>query len=157
STDVAAVPLVWVVPLSIYLLTFILAFSPRLPLRTAPLGRILVIALLALAVALLLEAKQPLWLVAALHLLVLGVGGLFAHRLLAGDRPGTSRLTEYYLLISVGGALGGLFNGLLAPVLFDRVLEYPITLAALALLLPWRRAGGAPRRGERAAGRAWPF
>lgn len=157
TTDVAAVPLLWVVPLSIYLLTFILAFSPRLPLRTAPLGRILVIALLALAVALLLEAKQPLWLVAALHLLVLGVGGLFAHRLLAGDRPGTSRLTEYYLLISVGGALGGLFNGLLAPVLFDRVLEYPITLAALALLLPWRRAGGAPRRGERAAGRAWPF
>ncbi len=134
STDVAAFPLLWVVPLTVYLATFIVAFAApgRLPLGR--LSRYGSLVLLFASAALLLHAKHPLPLVVLLHLSALAAAGLVCHARLAASRPEAERLTEFYVYVSLGGALGGVFNALAAPVLFDSLAEYPaiIALAALA-------------------------
>src|SRR5262249_44971290 len=136
TTDLAAIPLLWVVPLALYLLTFILAFSRwplvshRLVLNLEP------IVLVVLALALLWAAPAPVWLLLPLHLVGLFVVALACHGELARGRPPAQRLTEFYLWLSVGGALGGLFNGLLAPLLFNGVVEYPLVLVLACLLRP---------------------
>jgi hypothetical protein len=139
STDLASAPLLWVVPLSIYLLTFIIAFSRfgRLSLFWMP--RLLPILIVGLLVAFLMEATRPMWMIASLHLATLFVGALACHARLAALRPPAARLTEYYLMISVGGMLGGVFNALIAPLIFDKVLEYPIVLAFVCLAALWVR------------------
>jgi SAM-dependent methyltransferase len=134
STDVAAIPLLWVVPLAIYLTTFIVAFahgSRRPPVRTtrAAVG----LALVALVLAT-YPVNASLGVHLAVSLVMLAAVGYAAHARLAAHRPAPDRLTTYYLVIAAGGALGGLLNGLLAPVVFDRVLEYPLALAAVPLL-----------------------
>jgi hypothetical protein len=139
STDIAAVPLLWVIPLGLYLVTFILAFGRR----SADVPRVAGIALPVLVVALALTMVQaislPIWLVILLHLATFFAAALLAHGLLALDRPAPARLTEYFFLLSVGGVLGGIFNALVAPLVFNFVLEYPLVIV-LALLLRPRRA-----------------
>jgi hypothetical protein len=136
STDIAAVPLLWVVPLSLYLVTFIVAFGRR----SAPVPRLAGLALAPLVVALALTMVQaislPIWLLIVLHLATFFVAGLLAHGLLALDRPPVSRLTEFFFLLSVGGVLGGIFNALVAPLVFNSVLEYPLVLVIALLLRP---------------------
>ncbi len=149
TTDVAAFPLLWVLPLAVYLLTFVLAFGQA----SGDPGRFPAVLwwLLApaLAVAVVGSTLLPVVLSLPLHLLGLLVGGLVCHGRLAATRPPADRLTEFYLLLAVGGALGGLFNALLAPLVFNDVWEYPIALslvgvaAAVALGKPelrWRSA-----------------
>lgn len=135
STDIAAVPLLWVVPLAVYLATFVIAFGRRS--RTAP--RVPTVAAAVLAIVLLPVAlgllTVPAWAAALLMLVLLACVGLSAHGSLSADRPLPEHLTLFYLVVSLGGALGGLVNGLLAPVVFDSVLEYPIALVAVPLLL----------------------
>ncbi|HEY9284545.1 MAG TPA: hypothetical protein VIP46_13900, partial [Pyrinomonadaceae bacterium] len=154
STDIASLPLLWVVPLSLYLLTLILVFARRrlVPQRLAEMalpGVALVFALVYLS-----GATQPALFLALLHLLFFFVAALMCHGRLADDRPTPARLPEYYLWMSLGGALGGLFNALLAPVLFERVVEYPLAVVLACALLPpgrgnaneatkWRGALGA--------------
>jgi hypothetical protein len=94
--------------------------------------------------------------VALLHLSVLALGGLLCHTRLAGSRPATSHLTEYYLLISVGGALGGTFGALVAPVVFDFIAEYPIAVVLACLFrLPFGGAGATDRASGRLSARPW--
>lgn len=138
STDVASFPLLWVLPLAIYLLTFVVTFARR-PLvtpyaaaRILPLPTALVFAEMLGAVAL------PLPVTLLAHLLVLFFAGTLAHGRLAEERPAPERLTEFYFLLSLGGVLGGALNALVAPLVFDSVLEYPLVLV-LALAL--RRGG----------------
>ena len=135
STDIAAIPLFWTVPLALYLATFVVAFSRssrRPPRVAAAVAAVLVIpALLDVAA----DWSPAVWLLIAVHLAVLAAAGLAAHGRLAASRPATSQLTGFYLWVSVGGALGGLLNGLVAPVVLDRVLEYPLVLALVPLLL----------------------
>ena len=146
STDVAAIPLLWIAPLAIYLATFVAAFavrsrtvSPIWPRTAAGLG----MAGIALAPV---AARLPLGVSVAFNLLLVLVVGFAAHRLLAADRPAPEHLTTYYLAIAIGGALGGMVNGLLAPVTFDRVLEYSLVLATLPLLgLAVARPAGRPK------------
>ena len=137
TTDVAAVPLLWVLPLGIYLLTFVVAFSARIRLPLRPVQWVL--SLLALGVAAnywLVERSSP-GLGLLLYPATLAAAGLLCHGRLAADRPAPARLTEYYLWIAVGGVLGGIFNALIAPVVFTSVVEYPIALVlACALGLP---------------------
>ena len=137
TTDIASVPLLWVVPLGLYLLTFIIAFS-RLPgwFHTA-LGLIAPVMLLLLVFFLLSGMNLPslVW-GFALHLVVFFVVALACHCELARNRPSASRLTEFYLIMSVGGVLGGLFNALIAPLIFNDVYEYRIGLAVAALAMP---------------------
>jgi hypothetical protein len=149
TTDIAAVPFLWILPLAVYLLTFILAFArkPLIPPRVViylELRLILVLVLLLLA-----EATQlafiPTILLLGLHVATLFVVGLVCHGELARTRPPVRYLTEFYLWLSAGGALGGLFNSLLAPVLFSAVVEYPLTLVLACLLAPARVEQPRPR------------
>ncbi len=135
TTDIVAMPLLWVLPLAVYLLTFILAFA--LPERL-PRGLLVVATAASIAVAMLLQViPLPLSLPVqiALTLSPLAFGGLLCHLDLARDRPAPRYLTSFYLWLAVGGVVGGVLNSLLAPRLFDTVAEYPLTLAAMAWLL----------------------
>jgi len=139
TTDVSPVPLLWVVPLALYLLTFTLAFASRPPL---PHRWMLAVQPFYIAtVSLLLMygwTRKPL-LVIPIHLLAFFVTALVCHGELARRKPPVSHLTEFYLWIAVGGVLGGIFNVLVAPVLFTRVWEYPIVLTLACLARPWPR------------------
>jgi hypothetical protein len=143
STDVAAVPLLWVVPLALYLLTFVMAFSKRDILPLSWLGRAMRMVVVTLVVVICLGAVQVVFI--PLHLLMLLLAALVCHRALASRRPSVRHLTEYYLAISVGGVLGGIFNALVAPLVFDRVVEYPLAIALACLALPGVAAGAGPR------------
>ena len=127
TTDIASFPLLWVVPLALYLVTFILAFA-RPAYWRALADRRLPIGVVTVAVFILLNVGAPIWLVLLVHLGTFVLAALLCHSALADDRPPVSHLTEFYLWIAVGGVIGGVFNTLLAPVLFDSVAEYPIAL-----------------------------
>jgi hypothetical protein len=136
TTDIAAIPLFWVVPLALYLATFILAFSGALRGLVAELRVWLpVLALWLLFVTLIGAGFQP-WLGIPLHLVTFFVAALLCHVELARRRPAARHLTEFYLWMSFGGVLGGIFNVLVAPFVFRSVTEYPLALALAFLLLP---------------------
>jgi hypothetical protein len=145
STDVAAAPLLWVLPLSLYLLTWVLVFQsrPLLPhkwmLALQPLAIAGVIALLAVG------GEQNLLLTLGGHQLCFFVIAMACHGELARTRPAAKYLTGFYVALSFGGMVGGLFAGLIAPYAFSWIAEYPILLALAVLCRP-------PTGGER-----WPF
>jgi SAM-dependent methyltransferase len=133
TTDLASVPLLWVVPLALYLASFIVAFAKKQVVKVATASRALAMLAALVAISKLAEVLGPAWLVVAIHLLLLFVASVVCHRALALRRPHHTRLTEFYLLLSVGGVLGGAFNGLVAPVVFNDLLEYPIAIALVCL------------------------
>jgi hypothetical protein len=132
STDVAAAPLLWVMPLSLYLLTWVLVFQrrPLIPHRIVLLLQPFAVA--ATALLLLYAAWLPLDLNLGGHLLTFFVIALACHGELARTRPPARCLTTFYLSLSFGGMIGGLFSGLIAPYVFSWVAEYPI-LTVLAV------------------------
>jgi spermidine synthase len=136
TTDIASIPLLWILPLSLYLLTFVLAFARRtiFPLRW--LERALPLATIALIYLLVTEATDPIWMLIPIHLAVFFIASLGCHTRLALERPSATYLTEFYLWISVGGVLGGFFNALIAPAVFTRVTEYPLTIMLACVLNP---------------------
>jgi spermidine synthase len=192
TTDIAAIPLLWVLPLALYLLTFIIVFARMSP-RTQQVVTIVGIDLLTLlwiwwaqylfegeVLAVVRRASLALLLLSflvllirgpdpmhrfmtlimpllvllsvvvmlsefrvvtlmprvALHLLTLFVVSMVCHGELARDRPAPSHLTEYFLWMSFGGVVGGLFNGLLAPLVFNGIVEYHLMMVVACLLLP---------------------
>ncbi len=141
TVDIAPFPLLWVAPLGIYLLTFIVAFAlPDAALRRGRLYHACLLPLLVVfAIRPELDGNLPLTGI-VVHLAGFGACALLCHGRLAELRPGVGRLTEFYLIVAAGGALGGVFNVLIAPLLFDRLSEYPLMLAATCLVLPpfWR-------------------
>jgi SAM-dependent methyltransferase len=135
TTDLMAMPLLWVIPLGLYLLSFSVAFSEsgdwaRILSRVAPFTLLLVGGLGMVSGG---QANPALALAMVALLFVLAVA---LHGRLYELRPHPDRLTLFYLVVAAGGALGGLFTALLAPVLFDWVYEHAILLVAAALLLP---------------------
>tara|TARA_R110000782_G_scaffold45706_7_gene101341 strand:+ start:43666 stop:45891 length:2226 start_codon:yes stop_codon:yes gene_type:complete len=140
TTDVASFPLLWVIPLALYLLTMIAAFSGRAALIVKSMARPMVLSLIAAMVLLVAwvgsEQTAPLWGTMGVQFAVLLTVGLYGHARLALDRPGAAHLTEFYLLMSIGGALGGLFNGIVAPLVFNDGYEYHIALVCALLMLP---------------------
>ncbi len=153
STDVAAAPLLWVLPLSLYLLTWVLVFQsrPLLPhkwmLMAQPLAIAGVIVLLAVG------GEQNLLLTLGGHQLCFFVIAMACHGELARTRPAAAYLTGFYVALSFGGMLGGLFAGLIAPFTFSWIAEYPILLALAALCRP----PGGDIRWPRWSGWYWPF
>ena len=153
STDVAAAPLLWVLPLSLYLLTWVLVFQsrPLLPhkwmLMLQPLAITGVIVLLAVG------GEQNLLLTLGGHQLCFFVIAMACHGELARTRPAAKYLTGFYVALSFGGMVGGLFAGLIAPFAFSWIAEYPILLAAAALCRP----PGGHERFARWSGWYWPF
>lgn len=136
TTDIAAAPLLWVAPLLLYLITFMLAFARRWRISASLLGRILPGLLVILAVVLLTQSRTPAVVIIALHLLTFFIAALMCHTRLADARPGPERLTEFFLVMSAGGVVGGLFNALIAPNIFASVTEYPLILGAICFLRP---------------------
>jgi hypothetical protein len=141
TTDVAAVPLLWVVPLSVYLLTFVLAFARRPLLSHRWLSAMLPVVVLPPLLTVSLALTAPWYALLLAHMAALFVVAMVCHGELATDRPSVARLTQFYLWISVGGALGGLFNALVAPLVFHSIVEYPLGLLAACLLRPSRAPG----------------
>ena len=130
TTDIAAVPLLWVVPLSIYLATFIVAFGAWSRRPGSMAADLLPLLVTGGAVFMTPYAGLPVGTAVALHLGILGAAAMTCHGRLAQLRPSASRLTEFYLYVALGGTLGGLFNMLIAPRLFDSIAEYPLMIVA---------------------------
>ena len=143
TTDLASAPLFWVIPLALYLLTFIFAFASRPPLPHALMLRLqpfLIIPLVVVSAML-----HSIWLL-GLHLALFFVTAMVCHGELARRRPPAANLTEFYLYVSLGGVLGGIFDALIAPVIFPDIWEYPLLLALSCLVRPAPAAGSTKAR-----------
>lgn len=141
TTDIAATPLLWVLPLAVYLTTYVLAFARGGARWTKWADRALPFAAVAVAFSLVTMATEPAWLLGLVHLLALFLAGVVCHGRLAAERPPPRHLTAFYLALAAGGALGGLFNALIAPLVFSRALEYPLALVLACALRPGRGPG----------------
>jgi hypothetical protein len=129
TTDVASAPLLWVLPLALYLLTFVLVFRER-SLIPMPILLAAHLASVILALLVLSQTQRESWFVTAgTGVAVFFTSAMVAHRTLYDARPNAAHLTEFYLRMSLGGVLGGLFAALIAPRIFSEVFEYPLLLA----------------------------
>lgn len=129
ATDVASAPLLWVIPLALYLMTFVVVFRER-ALIPRPILLTLHAAAVILALLQLAQTEKETWFYAAgFGIAAFVTSTLVAHRTLYEARPDARHLTEFYMWMSVGGVLGGIFAALLAPRIFSEVFEYPLLLA----------------------------
>jgi hypothetical protein len=136
STDVAAAPLLWVLPLSLYLLTWVLVFQSRPLLPHKWMLMLQPAAIAGIIVLLAVGGEQNLLLTLGGHQLCFFVTAMACHGELARTRPAAKHLTGFYVALSFGGMLGGLFAGLIAPNVFSWVAEYPILVVLAALCRP---------------------
>lgn len=138
TTDIASVPLFWVVPLALYLLTFIIAFGTRAP-RLAWWQTLHRIGAPAMAFLALMPLSYPAEFL-LVHLVVFFATALVCHGRLSALKPAPEHLTSFFLWVSFGGVLGGAFNSFVAPAVFVSVIEYPlmlvVSLAAAHLASP---------------------
>ena len=149
STDVATVPLLWVAPLTLYLLSFVIAFSPTPLISQRTAATITTVTMMPVVLTIVTGIELPAWLEMPLHLVAFFGFALMLHGQLAADRPAPSSLTAYYLWISVGGLLGGVFTTLVAPAVFTGVAEYPLMLLAVCALRPVLGREAPPARSYR--------
>jgi hypothetical protein len=136
STDIAAVPLLWVIPLALYLLTFVIVFS-----RTPIIPHWLVVEvqpifILGLVAVVVFEPIRMILALTAVHIAVFFVCTLMCHGELAKRRPAARYLTSFYMWMSFGGMIGGISAGLVAPHVFSWIAEYPILIALAVLCRP---------------------
>jgi hypothetical protein len=148
TTDLSPIPLIWLVPLTLYLLTFIIVFS-RWPVVWTEKPHTVMLYLQPVALALMIfidiYGTPQHYLRLLVFFLVLGFfwTAMVCHGELARDRPGTKHLTEFYLWMSVGGVVGGIFNGLIAPIVFyGGTWEFPLAIMAACFLRPKMRDSG---------------
>jgi spermidine synthase len=142
SQNIAAIPLLWILPLTIYLLTFVLAFNGGKFYSRWLMVRLLAVALGGIAYLIWYKTEDvPIIVSIPLFCLSLFIGAFFCHGELYLRRPAAPYLTQYYLLIAAGGALGSMFVGVLAPLMFNGSYEMAwslVYIAALAAVLMWR-------------------
>ncbi len=136
TRDIAAVPLLWVIPLAIYLISFVLVFSRREILPHRLMVFLNPISLLALTVIVFWHLELNFRVLLPLNLWVLFNTSMVCHGELVRLRPSTAHLTEFYLWLSLGGVIGGIFNALIAPLVFTQLVEFWITLVLAGLLTP---------------------
>ncbi len=138
ATDVASAPFLWVAPLALYLITFIIAFQTR-PL--IPRWAVLTFqaAAVAACAATIQFGSNAIELQMLVHLACFFLTSLVCHQALVARRPDPEHLTEFYLCMSLGGVVGGSFNAFVAPTVFRSVVEYPLVLALSCLARPWGR------------------
>lgn len=129
TTDVASAPLLWVIPLALYLLTFVLVFRDQ-PLISREALLFLHLVALVIALIALSQYTNSWFIISFTGVAVFFTAAMLAHRTLYEARPAPAYLTEFYLWMSLGGALGGMFTALVAPRLFSEIYEYPLLLAA---------------------------
>lgn len=135
ATDVASAPFLWVAPLALYLVTFIIAFQAR-PVIPPALALLVQAAMLP-ACLYLIPAAVGIAYQLFIHLVCFFFSALVCHQALVGRRPHPAHLTDFYLCLSLGGVIGGAFNAFAAPVIFNAVWEYPLALVLAAAARPW--------------------
>lgn len=149
TTDIASAPFLWVVPLALFLATFIVVFRdpPLVPVRALSMA-LPFIAAVAFLNLLIGRALLPFWAAGLVGFVTFLAISLACHRALYEQRPAAGRLTEFYLLMSLGGVLGGIFSAILAPHLFTSIFEFPLLIAAGLFVQPrlmslrrWQRQG----------------
>ena len=134
TTDIASAPMIWVLPLGLYLMTTIVAFAKRNEIETDFLATLHMIAVITIGVILILEnygqlSAEHTYLIALAYIIIFTLIVYLLHSLLANDRPAANRLTEFYLIMALGGALGGSFNAFIAPNIFNDVYEFQFVIA----------------------------
>ena len=134
TTVIRPIPLLWVIPLALYLFSFAVVFARRPLISRYWLNRLFPFYALPLLGMVLLGGGGPFLLLAALHFGAFFLGALLCHGELAADRPGAPHLTEFYWWLAVGGATGGLLTALVAPLVFNDFYEYPLAIVGAALL-----------------------
>jgi hypothetical protein len=161
ATDVASIPLLWVIPLALYLASFVVAFAlpGRALLRTAAVAVTVLVP--AIVAAQWTSVRPDPHITVPLYLATLFAVGVLCHARLAAQRPPSTDLTLFYLFVAAGGAVGGLLCGLVAPLVFRSIAEFPLALVAACLALPpWhpssRSDGKRPMRTLRGFGTFWP-
>lgn len=143
TTDLVAVPLLWVIPLALYLLSFVVVFARGFTLPRGFAARAVPGAAVLVSLVYLSGASRPAWFLILFHLAFLFAAALVCHGQLAADRPAAAHLAEFYLCLAAGGVLGGLFNAVVAPLVFDTVAEYPLVILLASYLRPaYRNTGG---------------
>ena len=145
TTDIFAMPLLWVIPLGLYLLSFSIAFAARRGLASifAALAPVILCADGAIAMV---AVERPGMMAVIASLVLLFAVSVALHARLYETRPDPVRLTQFYLVMSAGGTLGGLFTALIAPLVFDWTWEHPILILAAAALVPLDTWKGLLRR-----------
>ncbi|MGB3166285.1 MAG: fused MFS/spermidine synthase [Alteraurantiacibacter sp.] len=144
TTDIMAMPLLWVIPLGLYLLSFSIAFAEKRVIAGVFVVAAPLVLLVGGTLAMFAAGRADL-LAAVASVAMLFIVAVALHSRLYEKRPPASELTRFYLVMSAGGALGGLFTALIAPVLFDWTWEHPLLIlaaAALVPLAPWKRFVG---------------
>jgi hypothetical protein len=144
TTDIVVMPLLWVMPLAIYLLSMVFVFAKRPPIPHKLIVAIFPFALAGMVFVVAAQLGQFKMIAFGAHLLMLFIACMLCHGELAKDRPAPARLTEFFLIMSCGGVLGGMFNALVAPLVFVHVVEYALMLAVLGLAMPGRREASKP-------------
>ncbi|HET7338055.1 MAG TPA: fused MFS/spermidine synthase, partial [Candidatus Dormibacteraeota bacterium] len=136
TTVIRPMPLLWIIPLVLYLFSFAVVFARRPPIPLRWLNRLFPFYALPVLGMVLLGGSGPFIALAVLHFGAFFLAALLCHGELAADRPAAADLTEFYWWVAVGGAAGGLMCAVIAPVVFNDFLEYPIAIIAAALLRP---------------------
>lgn len=136
TTDIASVPLLWVGPLALYLITFIIAFGRVPDWFRLVIGNLAPVMILLLVFVLISDVPISTGPRLLLHLLTFFAAALMCHYELARDRPQPKYLTTYFLIMSLGGVLGGIFNSLIAPVIFVQDYEYKLVMVIACFMVP---------------------
>jgi predicted O-methyltransferase YrrM len=136
SDDVASVPFLWVIPLALYLLTFVISFQSE-PAISRERALFYQAIFVPMAAALFCINTGSLFAHLVAYTGAFFFSALVCHQRLAAKKPSAQHLTEFYLMLSLGGVLGGMFNAFLAPLLFSRVAEFPLVLGLAMLARPW--------------------
>lgn len=136
TTVIRPMPLLWIIPLTLYLLSFVVVFARRPLVPRRVLSRLFPFYALPLLGMILLGGGGPFWFLAVLHFGAFFLAALLCHGELAFDRPQGRHLTEFYWWLGVGGATGGLMAAVIGPIFFNDYYEYPLAIAAAALLRP---------------------
>ncbi len=144
TSTIRPMPLLWIIPLALYLLSLAIVFARRTVIPPALLVRAFPFLALPLLAMILLQGSGPFWLLAALHFGTFFVGALICHGELARDRPGRHALTEFYLWLAIGGAIGGAL-ALTAPFAFSDLTEYPLVIVLACFLRPGLNRAGTRR------------
>lgn len=137
STDIASVPLLWIIPLTVYLFSFVVVFSRWNDKSHAWFVRLQPVFLIPfVAYAFINPADLPYWMYLFFHVIAFFFAIMVCHGELAAQRPHSQHLTTYYLIMSFAGMLGGMFNTFVAPFVFNGIYEYPLMIIAALLLRP---------------------
>lgn len=135
TTNIAPVPLLWVLPLSLYLLTFVIAFARGTEWIYPIISRVFPIALLALLALSQFAVDLSPWELIVAELLLFFIIALTIHLDLVANRPAPAGLGAFYFILALGGALGGVLNSIVAPQLFSDLYEFPLCLVLAALFV----------------------